>query len=131
MRRVISIAVLAAALVVALLAGPAGATAGKGFLYVDGELFGTTVPPSPLPHGGNDPLFNVTNGVEGQFGVAGVGPGQPGYNGGAWAVHQVTFTVTPYLLTSDEEVAAAEAAGDVTVMRDPTADFRCPVTFPA
>jgi hypothetical protein len=129
-RRVLAIAALAA-LALTLLAGPAGAKAGKGFLYLDGEVFGTTVPPSALPHGGNDPLFNVTNGVEGQFGIAGVGPGQPGYNGGAWAVHQVTFTVTPYLLTSDEEVAAAEAAGDVTVMRDPAADFRCPVTFPA
>jgi hypothetical protein len=35
--------------------------------------------------------------------------------------------VTPYLLTSDEAVAAAEAAGDVTVTRAPEADNRCPV----
>jgi hypothetical protein len=41
----------------------------------------------------------------------------------------VTFEdgVTPYLLTSDEAVFAAEAAGDVTVIRDPGQDFRCPV----
>jgi hypothetical protein len=42
----------------------------------------------------------------------------------------VTFNdgVTPYLLTSDEAVAAAQSAGDVTVTRAPDADFRCPIT---
>jgi hypothetical protein len=130
MRRGI-VAVAVAVMAILALAGPAGAKAGKGFLFLDGEVYGTTVPPSPLPHGGNDPLFSVTNGVEGQFGIAGVGPGQPGYNGGAWEVYRVTFTVAPYLLTSDEAVMAALAAGDVTVTRDPSADFRCPVTFRA
>jgi hypothetical protein len=74
----------------------------------------------------------VTNGAEGQKGIAGVGPGQPGYTGGDWAVHRVTFNpgVTPYLLTSDEAVRAAEAEGDVTVTRDAAADFRCPITTP-
>jgi hypothetical protein len=130
MRRGI-VAVAVAVMAILALAGPAGAKAGKGFLFLDGEVYGTTVPPSPLPHGGNDPLFSVTNGVEGQFGIAGVGPGQPGYKGGAWEVYRVTFTVAPYLLTSDEAVMAALAAGDVTVTRDPSADFRCPVTFRA
>lgn len=130
MRRGIVAAAVAVVAVLAL-AAPAGAKAGKGFLFLDGRVFGTTVPPSPLPHGGNDPLFSVTNGVEGQFGIAGVGPGQPGYNGGAWEVYRVTFTVEPYLLTSDEDVMAAHAAGDVEVVRAPEADFRCPVTFPA
>jgi hypothetical protein len=131
MRRGI-IAVAIAAGLVLVLVGPAGAKAGKGFLYLDGQVYGTTVPPSALPKGGNDPLFSVTNGVPDQFGIAGVGPGQPGYNGGAWAVSLVTFKagVTPYLLTSDEAVMAAQEAGDVTVTRDPSADFRCPVTFP-
>lgn len=132
MRRGIIAAAIAAGLVL-VLAGPTGAKAGKGFLYLDGQVHGTTVPPSALPNGGNDPLFSVTNGVTGQLGIAGVGPGQPGYNGGAWAVHLVTFNagVTPYLLTSDEAVMAAHGAGDVTVTRDPSADFRCPVTFRA
>jgi hypothetical protein len=128
MRR--SVGALVVAVAVLALAGPAGAQAGKGFLYLDGEVFGTTVPPASVPGGGTDPLFNVTNGVDGQLGIAGVGPGQPGYHGGNWAVHRVTFTVDPYLLTSDEAVMAAEEAGDVTVTRDPAADFRCPVTFP-
>ncbi len=130
MRRGIVAAALAGIVVLAL-AGPAGAQAGKGFLFVDGDVYGTTVPPSAMPNEGTDPLFSVTNGVEGQLGIAGVGPGQPGYHGGAWAVNLVTFTVAPYLLTSDEDVMAAHAAGDVTVVRVPEADFRCPVTFPA
>lgn len=130
MRKGIAAMAMAVAAVMAL-AGPAGAQAGKGFLFLDGDVYGTTVPPSTMPNEGTDPLFSVTNGVEDQLGIAGVGPGQTGYHGGAWAVHRVTFTVAPYLLTSDEEVMAAQAAGDVTITRDSSADFRCPVTFPA
>jgi hypothetical protein len=124
--------VAAAVAVIAVLAltGPASAQAGKGSLFLDGDTVGTTVVSAPLPNGGTDPFFMVTNGVDGQLGIAGVGPGQPGYTGGDWAVHLVTFTVAPYLLTSDEAVAAAEAAGDVTVTRDASADFRCPITKP-
>lgn len=72
----------------------------------------------------------MTNGVGGQLGIAGVAPGDGPYHGGAWAVYLVTFAngMTPYLLTSDEAVRAAEAAGDVTVTRAPERDFRCPVT---
>jgi hypothetical protein len=124
--------IIAATLAVALLlsAAPAGATAGKGQLFLDGDVVGTTVVPAPLPGGGTDPFFAVTNGVAEQQGIAGVGPGQPGYTGGDWAVYRVTFTSAPYLLTSDEAVAAAEAAGDVTVTREGAADFRCPITTP-
>jgi hypothetical protein len=124
--------VAAAVAVIAVLAltGPASAKAGKGSLFLDGDTVGTTVVSAPLPNGGTDPFFMVTNGVNGQLGIAGVGPGQPGYTGGDWAVHRVTFTVAPYLLTSDEAVATAEAAGDVTVTRDASGDFRCPVTKP-
>jgi hypothetical protein len=129
MRRVMSIAAVALA-VVLVLAGPAGAQTGKGQLYLDGDVVGTVVNPAALPNGGTDPFFMVTNGASGQLGIAGVGPGQPGYTGGDWAVHLVTFNagVTPYLLTSDEAVDTAEDAGDVTVTRDPSADFRCPIT---
>jgi hypothetical protein len=125
--------VAAAALLVGVvsLASPAFATAGKGQLYLNGEIVGTTVNPAPLPGGGTDDFFAVTNGVSGQLGIAGIGPGEPGYTGGDWAVYKVTFTTTPYLLTSDEAVAAAETAGDVTVTRDPASDFRCPITKPS
>jgi hypothetical protein len=82
-----------------------------------------------IPHGGTDPFYMVTNGAEGQLGIAGVAPGDGPYHGGSWAVNLVTFNegVDPYLLTSDEAVFEAEAAGDVTVTRNGDADFRCPV----
>lgn len=128
MRTALLIAVTAAALVAAL---PAAATTGKGRLFLNGEVVGTVVTPSPIPDGGGlDPFYMVTNGAAGQLGIAGVGPGAGPYHGGSWQVWEVTFEagVTPYLLTSDEAVTAAEAAGDVTVTRVGDADFRCPVT---
>jgi hypothetical protein len=118
------------ALVVVL---PATATTGKGQLFHDGAVVGTVVTPSPIAAGsGTDPFYNVTNGASGQLGIAGVAPGDGPYHGGSWQVFLVTFNpgVTPYLLTSDEAVMAAEAAGDVTVTRAGDADFRCPVVQP-
>ncbi len=128
MRRVMAVAGMTGALVLALSMA-ASATAGKGLLYHDGTTVGTVVVSAPIPGGGTDPFYSVTNGAEGQLGIAGVAPGDGPYHGGAWAVNTVTFNagVTPYLLTSDEAVFAAEAAGDVTVTRTPDADFRCPV----
>lgn len=122
--------VTAGAILVGLfaLASPAMASAGKGQLYLNDDVVGTTVNSAALPNGGSDPFFAVTNGVDGQLGIAGIGPGEHGYTGGDWAVWRVTFTTTPYLLTSDEAVMAAEEAGDVTLTRDASSDFRCPIT---
>jgi hypothetical protein len=130
MRSRIALAV-AVAVTAAVVAVPAMATTGKGFLFHDGAVVGTVVVPAHVaPGSGSDPFFNVTNGAAGQLGIAGVAPGDGPYHGGDWQVWLVTFNsgVTPYLLTSDEAVFAAEAAGDVTVTRAPDADFRCPVT---
>jgi hypothetical protein len=124
----IAVATAVAALVVAV---PAMATTGKGFLFNNGAVVGTVVVPAHVPAGsGSDPFYNVTNGAAGQLGIAGVAPGDGPYHGGDWQVWLVTFKdgVSPYLLTSDEAVAAAQAAGDVTVTRAPAADFRCPIT---
>jgi hypothetical protein len=123
--------VAAAAMVAAAVAVPAMATTGKGSLFHDGAIVGTVVVPAHVAPGtGSDPFYNVTNGAAGQLGIAGVAPGDGPYHGGSWQVWLVTFNegVTPYLLTSDEAVFAAESAGDVTVTRAPEADFRCPVT---
>jgi hypothetical protein len=123
--------VAAAAVVAASVAVPAMATTGKGSLFHDGAVVGTVVVPAHVAAGsGSDPFYNVTNGAAGQLGIAGVAPGDGPYHGGDWQVWLVTFNdgVTPYLLTSDEAVFAAEAAGDVTVTRAPDADFRCPIT---
>ena len=126
------IAIAAVVVVVAaVMAWPGMATTGKGFLFHDGAVVGTVVVPAHVaPGSGSDPFFNVTNGADGQLGIAGVAPGDGPYHGGDWQVWLVTFKggVTPYLLTSDEAVLAAEAAGDVTVTRAPDADFRCPIT---
>jgi hypothetical protein len=116
-----------AALLVAL---PAVATTGKGQLFHDGTVVGTVVTPAPIAAGsGTDPFFKVNNGAAGQLGIAGVAPGDGPYHGGSWQVYLVTFNsgATPYLLTSDEAVFAAQAAGQVTVTRAGSADFRCPV----
>jgi hypothetical protein len=114
-----------------LVAGPSIAQAAppSGRLYLDGEIVRTHVVTEVLPNGGIDPLYMVTNGVQGQLGIAAFGPGDPNYHGGAWAVYTVTFNagVTPYLLTSAEDVQQAEAAGDVTVTRRPAMDNRCPI----
>jgi hypothetical protein len=122
---------VAAGILALAVAVPAMATAGKGSLFHDGEVVGTVVVPANVPPGsGNDPFYAVTNGAAGQLGIAGVAPGDGPYHGGNWAFNAVTFGpgVTPYLLTSDEAVFAAEMRGDVTVTRIPDKDFRCPVT---
>jgi hypothetical protein len=121
----------AAVFTAAVMTTPAMATTGKGSLFHDGAVVGTVVVPAHVAAGsGSDPFYNVTNGADGQLGIAGVAPGDGPYHGGDWQVWLVTFEdgVTPYLLTSDEAVFAAESAGDVTVTRAPDADFRCPVT---
>src|SRR5438094_9080157 len=129
MRLLLAAAIAAgAALLIAL---PAMATTGKGQLFHDGTVVGTVVTPSPIAAGsGTDPFYNVTNGAAGQLGIAGVAPGDGPYHGGDWQVWLVTFKtgVTPYVLTSDEAVVVAQAAGDVTVTRAAAADFRCPIT---
>lgn len=129
MRLTLAVSLIAIAGLFAAL--PSAATTGKGQLFHDGSVVGTVVTPSPIPDGGGtDPFYNVTNGAAGQLGIAGVAPGDGPYHGGSWQVFLVTFNsgVTPYLLTSDEAVAAAQAAGDVTVTRAGDADFRCPIT---
>lgn len=104
------------------------AETGKGQLFFNGGIVRTVVVPAPVPGGGRDPFYEVTNGVAGQLGITAVAPGSPGYHGGSWAVNLVSFNaVTPYLLTSAQAVLDAEAAGDVTVVRRAELDFRCPV----
>jgi hypothetical protein len=105
--------------------GNAAATFGQ--LYHDGVVVRTVVTPTSTPDKGVDPIFAFSSGVAGQLSVTSVAPGSPGYHGGRWAVYVVSWNTTPYLLTSDEAVASAETAGDITVTRMPAADFVCPV----
>jgi len=116
----------------AILAVPVGAsfgaTPGFGNLYFNGTIVHTVVPPASFPNAGVDNFYKVTNGAEGQLGITAVAPGEPNYHGGHWKVFKVTFNggVTPYLLTSETAVIAAEN-GDVTVERAAAEDFLCPI----
>jgi len=113
-----------------LLAAPVAATAAKpgfGKLFHDGDVVRTVVPPAAMPNRGIDDLYVVMGGVEKQIPVAAVAPGDRGYHGGKWAFHAVTWSVAPYLLTSESQVLAAAAAGDATITRVPANDFKCPI----
>ena len=96
---------------------------GFGFLYYDGTVVATVVPPAAKPTSGLDNLYAIPD----QFAVVGVAPGDIDYHGGQWAFHSVTWNVASYPLTSEDEVLAAAAAGDVTITRVEENDFLCPV----
>ncbi len=123
MRRLITGLVITSLLVIASVAPTFAAKPPTGTLYLDGEQVRTIVPPAAMPQAGRDNLYVVPA----QFPVAASGPGDRDYRGGKWAVHEVSFNVAPYLLTSEEAVLAAERAGDVTVVRLHGADFKCPI----
>ncbi len=133
MKRLVAGSIVAVALLlgtaIAGFADSTNAEVGFGTLFYNGGTIHTVIPPSAFPNSGRDPFFKVTNGANGQLGIAGVAPGTGDYHGGAWAVNLVTFKtgVTPYLLTSAQAVQAAASKGDVTVTRNSAADFRCPV----
>ena len=105
------------------------ATPGFGTLYYNGTIVRTVVPPAAFPNEGRDNFYKVTNGAAGQLGIASVAPGADGYHGGHWKVFTVTFSsgITPMLLTSEQAVLSAQNAGTVTVTRNASADFLCPV----
>ena len=102
---------------------------GFGKLYYNDTIVRTVVPPASFPNEGTDNFYKVTNGAEGQLGIAAVAPGDLSYHGGHWKVFKVTFGsgVTPYILTSEAAVQNAEDSGDVTVVRAAGEDFLCPV----
>lgn len=133
-RRLLAAATSAVALVA--LAAPMAsadssrAAAGFGQLYYDGHVVRTVVTPTSQPGRGVDTIYAFAPGAaQDQLAVTTVAPGEPGYHGGRWAVHVVTWNAgsTPTLLTSAADVAAAQATGQVSVTRVPQADFVCPV----
>jgi hypothetical protein len=96
---------------------------GFGSLYYNDEVVRTIVPPAAAPLTGRDDFYAVPD----QLGVAGVAPGDLDYHGGQWAFHSIEWNVAPYLLTSEAAVLEAAAAGDVTIIRLPENDFKCPI----
>ena len=116
-----------------VLALPVGsvfaATPGFGNLYYNGTMVHTVIPPAAFPNTGIDNFYEVHGGTAGQLGIASVAPGADGYHGGHWKVFTVTFNqdAAPVLLTSQAAVLAAQSAGTVTVTRNASEDFLCPV----
>ncbi len=123
------IAVAAYALAVPVTSAFAAAEPGFGNLYYNGNIVRTIVPPAAFPNEGRDNFYKVTNGAPGQLGIAAVAPGSTDYHGGQWKVFNVAFNsgVTHELLTSEQDVLSAQAAGKVTLTRVAEADFLCPV----
>jgi hypothetical protein len=132
MRTLYGLALLSAALFVFAIPAHATSTSadvGFGHLFYNDNIVGTVVTPVAIPNQGTDNFYKVTNGATGQLGIAGVAPGADGYHGGHWKVFVVTFNseVTPFLLKSQAEVLTAQSANQVTVTRNGSADFLCPV----
>jgi hypothetical protein len=117
----------------AALAGPVGAKT-FGAVYVNDEVYRVFGNAANVPDGtGTDPFAKFSNSTNAaQLGVAEFGPGSgdPGdSHGGRWAVYSVTWTAgdPSTLVTSWPQLQSLANAGDLTVTRNPTADFRCPL----
>jgi len=101
---------------------------GRGFgaLWYDGYQVRTFVPNGkPLKNTGTDPLYAFPNGE--QASVIQFAPGDPEYMGGHWQVYFVTWNVAAYLIESYDELMTSYGAGDVSIVRMPSADVLCPV----
>jgi hypothetical protein len=95
----------------------------KTTIWLDGALVRTILPPAAAPGEGTDAFFMVP----GTGGVAAVGPGDAGYHGGHWAVYVVSWNVAQYPLTSYSALMAAHDLGHITITRNMSADFLCPI----
>lgn len=130
MKRTLVILALAMAAALAV-AAPAGART-FGSVYVDDAIYRVFGNAANVPDGtGTDPLVTFTNSTNpDQKGVAEFAPGSIGHHGGRWAVYRATWTVTgdpSSLVTSYDALQALVQSGELTVVRDAAADFRCPV----
>jgi hypothetical protein len=125
MRRVLLLLSLVGALSL-VLAAPVGAKT-FGTIYAEGEAFRTFGSPARVdPGSGTDPIIAFSNFDQG--GVAKYAPG-PGSHGGRWMVWVATW-VDPgdaHLLTDFDDVMALVDADEITLVRMPGADFRCPI----
>ncbi|HET6745187.1 MAG TPA: hypothetical protein VFH90_04970 [Candidatus Limnocylindria bacterium] len=124
--RLVPLAVLSALLALTVAAPVAGARE-FGTIYVDGAAYRTFGNPARVDPGtGTDPIIAFTNFDQG--GVALHAPGD-GSHGGRWAVTMATWTdvADAHLVTSYAEILDLAEAGEITLVRNPDADFRCPI----
>lgn len=114
------------------LAGTVGARS-FGAVYVDDMVYRVFGNAANVPDGtGTDPFATFTNSTNpDQRGVAEFAPGSPtGHHGGRWAVYRATWTASgdsSTLVTSWSALEALVASGQISLVRDAAADFRCPV----
>jgi len=121
-KKVLAVLVLAGAL--GLVAGPAMGDSIRHFQQQATEGFyrGQTIeyldfgPVKLKPGNKVAPIWSVTNGVEDQYNIIDVVPGQKGYTP-LWDVNLVTWKngATPRKLTSAAAVRKALSAGEVTI----------------
>ena len=122
-----------AVMAVATFAGPVAAVGQPcGAVYAHDEVFQVFGNPAHVPDGtGTDPFAKFSNSTNSsQLGVAEFAPGDAGAShGGRWAVYRATWTSgdPSTLVTSWDQLQALADAGQLTLTRNPTADFRCPV----
>ena len=127
----LTIAVASALVVVAAIAAPVSAKT-FGAVYVNDMVYRVFGNAANVPDGaGTDPFATFTNSTNPmQKGVAAFAPGTQDSHGGRWAVYHATFTGTgdpSELVTSWSELQSLVDAGQITLVRDAAADFRCPV----
>jgi hypothetical protein len=132
MRRIL-LAATVGLLAVSAVAGPVAAE-GRSFgsVYVNDAVYRVFGNKANVPDGtGTDPFAIFTNSTVGnQFGVAEFAPGSPtGHHGGRWAVYRATWTTgdSSTLITSWAELESYAQSGQLALVRDAAADFRCPV----
>lgn len=130
MKRILLTLALAMGAVLAI-AAPAGART-FGSVYANDAIYRVFGNAANVPDGtGTDPLVTFTNSTNSdQKGVAEFAPGTIGHHGGRWAVYHATWTATgdpATLVTSYAALQMYVNLGQLSVVRDAAADFRCPV----
>lgn len=127
----IMVALAVGILTLMTVAGPVGART-FGAVYANDQVYRVFGNAANVPDGtGTDPFAKFSNSTNAdQFGVAEFAPGSPtGHHGGRWAVYMATWTGgdPSTLVTSWAQLESLVGSGDVSLVRDPSADFRCPV----
>jgi hypothetical protein len=131
MRRLL-LALTSGLLAIMVVAGPVAAR-DFGTIYANDAVYRVFGNAATVPDGtGIDPFATFTNSTNAdQKGVAEFAPGSAGgHHGGRWAIYRATWTASgdpSTLVTSWAELEQLVADGELALVRDAAADFRCPV----
>jgi hypothetical protein len=130
MRRLF-LAATAGLLAASAISGTVGAR-DFGAVYANDAIYRVFGNAANVPDGtGTDPFATFTNSTNpDQRGVAAFAPGSPtGHHGGRWAVYRATWTSgdSSTLITSWAALQSYVGSGELSLVRDAAADFRCPV----